>query len=141
VSFSISAHTDEARRASTWLGKEGSERGIPTEHLWRLDVCVNETLANIIAHGAARVQSTPICLRLDVHRSAGGGEASVTISDAGTAFNPLTVVPPERPRTLSEAEPGGHGLTLLRYFADALDYRYSEGHNHLTIYVHWDEAS
>ena len=100
---------------------------------------MTEALANVIAHGGAGTGSIPISLRLDVRRSESGGEASVTVSDAGTAFDPLTVPPKARPRTLAEAEPGGHGLTLLRQFADALDYSYSEGQNHLTIHVRWNE--
>jgi anti-sigma regulatory factor (Ser/Thr protein kinase) len=139
VGFSIRVDSSEARRASTWLGETGSARGIPAEPLWRLDLCVTEAFANVIAHGGAGAGSSPICLRLDVGRSASGGEASVTVSDGGTAFDPLTVPPIPRARALAEAEPGGHGLALLHHFADALDYAYSEGQNHLTIHVRWNE--
>lgn len=139
VDCSIRVDSGEARRASTWLGEAGSARGIPVEPLWRLDLCVTEALANVIAHGGAGTGSIPISLRLDVRRSESGGEASITVSDAGTAFDPLTVRPKARPRTLAQAEPGGYGLTLLRQFADALDYSYSEGQNHLTIHVRWNQ--
>jgi len=143
VESSIRVDSSEARRASTWLGETGAAGGIPAEPLWRLDLCVTEALANVVAHGGAGPGAAapmgPICLRLDVRRSADGGEASVTVSDGGAAFDPLTVPPKARPRTLAEAEPGGQGLTLLRQFADALEYSYSEGHNHLTINVRWNE--
>ena len=75
-----------------------------------------------------------------MHHNSSCGAASVTISDTGTAFNPLTMVPAERPRAPAEAQPGGQGLALLRCFADALDYRHGEGHNHLTIKVRWEGA-
>jgi anti-sigma regulatory factor (Ser/Thr protein kinase) len=139
VDFSIRVDSSEAWRASTWLGEAGSTRGIPAEPLWRLDLCVTEALANVIAHGGAGAGSRPICLRLDVRRGASGGEASVTVSDGGTAFDPLTAPPKARPRTLAEAEPGGQGLPMLRQFSDALDYSYSEGQNHLTIHVRWNQ--
>ena len=139
VQLSIRADSDEARRASTWLGEAGSARGIPEDPLWRLDLCMTEALANVIAHGGAGAASSPIGVRLEVRPSESGGEASVTVSDRGAAFDPRTAQPKPRPRTLEEAEPGGHGLTFLRRFADALDYSYSEGQNHLTIHVRWHQ--
>lgn len=140
TNFSIRADPSEAHHASTWLGEAGSARGVPEDPLMRLDLCVTEALANVIAHGGAGARANPIHLRLDVRRSANGGAASVTVSDAGTAFDPLQAPPMARARTLAEAEPGGHGLLLMARFADALDYSYGEGQNHLTIHVRWNHA-
>jgi anti-sigma regulatory factor (Ser/Thr protein kinase) len=140
VNLSIRADSSEARRATTWLGEAGTAGGIPSEALWRLDVCATEALANVITHGGAGVESTPISLELAVHPRDGGGEAVLTVSDAGIAFDPLKVPPKARPRTLAEAEPGGQGLIMLRHFADALDYSYRDGQNHLTIHVRWDQG-
>lgn len=137
--FSIRVDSSETRRASTWLGEAGSARGIPADPLLRLDLCVTEALANVIAHGGVRARASPIRLRLDVRCSASGGGASVTVSDAGAAFDPLKAPPKARRRTLAEAEMGGYGLLLMGRFADALDYSYSEGQNHLTIHVRWDQ--
>jgi anti-sigma regulatory factor (Ser/Thr protein kinase) len=139
VNLSIRVDSGEVAHASTWLGETGAARGIPAEPLSRLDLCVTEVVANVIDHGGAGTASNPIYLRLDVHRSADGGEASVIVSDAGARYDPLTVPSRPRPRTLSEAQPGGLGLLILRQFADALDYSYSEGQNHLTIRVRWNE--
>ena len=139
ATISIRADSTEAQRASTWLSEAGSARGVPADSLGRLDLCVTEVLANVIAHGGAGASASPIHLRLEVSRSVSGGAVSVTVSDAGTAFDPLKVIPKARPRTLAEAEPGGHGLTLLRRFSDTLEYSRSEGQNHLTIRVHWNQ--
>lgn len=139
ANFSIRADSSEAQLASTWLGEAGSVRGIPADPLLRLDLCVTEALANVIEHGGAGASAGPVHLRLDVRRSASGGAASVTVSDGGTAFNPLEAPPKVRTRTLAEAKVGGHGLILMARFADALDYSYSEGRNHLTIHVRWDQ--
>ena len=136
--FSIRVDPGEARRASEWLGEAGLARGIPADPMWRLDLCVAEALANVIAHGGPGAAAGSISLRLDVRCGAAGGGASVTVSDTGVAFDPRTVPPKPRPRTLAEAEPGGQGIPLLRQFADALDYSYSDGRNHLTIHVRWD---
>jgi len=139
ANFSIRVDSSDAQRASTWLGAAGSARGIPADPLLRLDLCVTEALANVIAHGGAGASASPIHLRLDVRCGASGGAASVTVSDAGIAFDPLEAPPKARTRTLVEAEVGGYGLLLMARFADALDYFYSEGRNHLTIHVRWDQ--
>lgn len=136
VDYSIDS--SEAWRASAWLGEAGPARGIPAEPLSRLDLCLTEALANVIDHGGAGTRANPIHLRLEVQSSGSGGEAAITVSDAGIAFDPLSAPPRPRPRTLAEAEPGGLGLAMLREFADALDYSYSEGRNHLTIRVRWN---
>lgn len=139
ANFSVRVDSSEVQRASTWLREAGSARSIPADPLLRLDLCVTEALANVIAHGGAGASARPIRLRLDVRCSARGGAVSVTVSDAGTAFDPLASPPKARTRTLAEAEMGGHGLLLMGRFADALDYSYSEGQNHLTIHVRWDQ--
>jgi len=139
ATLSIRVDSSEAEHASTWLGEAGSLRGIPADPLLRLDLCVTEALANVIMHGGAGASAGPIRLRLDVRCSASGGAASVTVSDAGTVFNPLEARPKPRTRTLAEAEVGGHGLLLMARFADARDYSYSDGQNHLTIHVRWGQ--
>lgn len=137
MDYSLRVDSGEAWRASHWLGEAGRSQGIPAETLSRLDLCVTEVVTNAIDHGGAGSGSSPIHLRLDVHGNGNGGEAAVTISDGGSAFNPLTAPLKERPAALDKAEPGGLGLVMLRRFADALDYSYSDGQNHLTIRVRW----
>jgi len=137
--FSIRADSGELPRVSAWLRNTGPARGMPAEPLWRLDLCLTEALANVIDHGGAAAASSRIDLRLEVRSTGSGGEAAIAVSDAGAAFNPLTAQPKPPASTLAEAEPGGQGITLLRRFADALDYSYSEARNHLTIHVRWNQ--
>jgi serine/threonine-protein kinase RsbW len=141
VRFSLRIASSEARKATTWLNEACTAQNIPADSLWRLDLCVTEALANVLAHGGAAAGASPIELLLHVRRGANGGGASVTISDAGNAFDPLTAPVKPRARSLAEAEPGGQGLPMLRRFADALNYSHEEGRNHLTIQVRWPETA
>lgn len=99
---------------------------------------LNEVLANVILHGGANALSSPVGLRMEVAADAKGGKAGVTVSDAGIAFNPLSVAEKPLPRTLAEAAPGGLGLVMIRRFSDWLDYRREDGRNHLTFGTHWE---
>jgi len=135
--LSIRADATEVSRASAWLEKTGLEHGVPAEQISHLDQCLNEALANIITHGGPAARSSPIRLSLYVHCDAGSGQAAVTVSDSGIAFNPLAYRQKPGPQTLAETEPGGLGIVMMHGYADDIRYRYGEGRNHLTFRVLW----
>jgi len=110
---------------------------VPPDCAERLQSCLNEVLANVITHGGATALLAPIRLLFKCGPDAGSHAASVTVSDAGVAFNPLTVTPKLLPKTLEEASPGGLGLVMIRRFSDWLDYRHDDDHNHLTFGARW----
>lgn len=138
--LAITAHTSEVRNASAWLEHAGAERGVPAEPLWRLELCLNEALANALTHGGESMRGGKVKLKLQVVRRTGNAEARVTVSDAGEAFDPLVIEPRRAPSTLADAKPGGLGVPLLRRFADELDYRRVDGRNQLTFGVRWEET-
>ncbi len=140
MEMAIDADADDFRRASGWLERACLERGVPVNEIGRLDICVNEILANILAHGGERARSTPILLRFATQEDFPAREALVTVVDAGKPFNPLDAQVTERPRTLAEAEPGGLGLSMIRGSADSLSYRYLDDRNHLSVGVRWSEV-
>lgn len=135
----IRAEGGEVRRASAWLADVCCKYGVPSNEIARLDVCLNEALANIVAHGNNAAFSAPVTLYLSV-RDERPAKALLTVSDAGEAFDPLGVLPRVRPKSLAEVQPGGLGLQMIRNSADSLNYRYSEGQNQLTFGVHWSEC-
>jgi anti-sigma regulatory factor (Ser/Thr protein kinase) len=139
--LAITADLDEVRRASRWLEQAGNERGIPSEQILRLDLCLNEVLANIISHGGLDPLSPPVQLSLYVRCSADTHEAVMTVTDTGIPFDPLAYQQKPRPQSLSEAEPGGLGIMMMRDAADAISYRHSEGRNCLAFRVGWDDAA
>jgi anti-sigma regulatory factor (Ser/Thr protein kinase) len=134
---SIPADTKEVRHASDWVGMACEERGVPPAEIGRLDICLNEALANILAHGGDAARAAPVLLRLAVRRDTVAGEAELTVSDAGPAFDPLAFSSSGKPGSLAEAEPGGLGLKMIRNSADHLEYRHLDGRNHLSFGVRW----
>ena len=141
--LTIRGDTWDARRASVWLASVALAQNVPREQIVRLDHCLDEALANVIAHGGPTALASPVRLQFGVRRSQGTCTAELSVADAGVAFDPSTF-PPEatpRPASLAEAKPGGLGLLMIRDFSDDLSYRRSEGRNHLTITVSWTEAA
>lgn len=139
--LSISADAAEVRKASAWLETVCLERDVPAEQIGRLDLCLNEALANIIAHGGPGAQSSPVQILFRLHRQPYANEAAVTVTDSGVAFDPLADQSKPLPETLGEAEPGGLGLTMLRNFSDGMGYSHVEGRNQLTLSVRWTQES
>ena len=137
--FLLRADVDEVRNASAWLESTCLDHGMPEEQARRLDLCLNEALANIISHGGPSAQKAPVHILLNLHRSSDGNEAAVTVTDTGVEFNPLSHRPKPRPQTLDEAVPGGLGITMMHNFSDAMSYRYAEGRNQVTFTVRWAE--
>lgn len=137
ASFSTQANADGARQASEWLERNCSERGLPSDQLFRLDTCLTEAFANIIDHGGDGALACPVELSLDTGTFAQSNRAILSISDTGRPFDPLTHATKPLAATLEEAMPGGLGLTMIRKFSDNLAYAYQDGRNHLTVIVEW----
>jgi len=138
VELTIGANGAEVRRASEWLDTACRQRDVPQALVERLVLCLNEVLANVITHGGRTALSAPIKLRLEVSLDQDYSKASVTVSDAGMAFNPLAVPKRILPKTLDEALMGGLGLVMIRRCSDWLHYRHEDGHNHLTFGTRWN---
>ena len=136
--LTIGANGAEVRRASEWLDTTCRQRDVPQPLAERLIMCLNEVLANVISHGGRTALSAPVRLLLEVRLEQDCSKASVTVSDAGMAFDPLSVPKRVAPKTLAEAAPGGLGLVLIRRCADWLDYRREDGRNHLTFGARWN---
>ena len=136
--LTIIANGAEVRRATEWLAATCRQRDVPQALVERLGLCLHEVLANVITHGGRTALAAPIRMLLEVRLDPERGKASVTVTDAGMAFNPLSVPNRILPKTLAEASSSGLGLVMIRRFSDWLDYRHENGHNHLTVGMRWD---
>lgn len=139
--LAIPADLAEIRRASAWLETAGRECKVPAEHILRLDLCLNEALANVIGYGGLDALSSPIRLSLSAQGGIDSGVATLTVTDAGVPFDPLAYQPKPMPMSLDEVEPGGLGILMMRDAADVVAYRYSEGCNQLTFEVRWPSVA
>lgn len=141
VELSINADGDGLGQASAWLDASGLKLHVPQEQIRRLDLCLNELIANIIAHGGPSARGSAVELQFQVSGQPGTNEAHLVVSDAGSAFDPLVYKSKPRPKSLDEAVPGGLGLMMMHEFSDKLSYQYREGRNQTTFSVHWDAES
>ncbi len=140
LTLSVQPSAQEIRRCSLWLTECCEQQGVPADATGKLELCLNEVLANLIEHAGAATSGRPVALALEL---ADGGErrlVTLTVIDEGPAFNPLAVSRSPLPRTLQEAEPGGLGLLLVRRFMDERSYERSEGRNMLKLGIYWSQG-
>ena len=135
--LSLSAEYAKIRNASTWLAQTCADLSVPISEINRLDICLNEALANIIEHGGCEVKLSPIKLKIQIVHDSLSNVLTVTLSDKGKPFNPLTYKQKNRANQLEDAVPGGLGLTMMKEFSDELNYTYSNESNHLSFSVRW----
>lgn len=126
------------RQASQWLADHGKYHEIPAGKFDSLDLFLNEALANVLDHGGPQAIAMPVNVHFSCSRLSSQCEATVTVVDAGTAFNPLAASSKVPAQSLDEAVPGGLGIHLMRSFADDLHYSYRDDRNHLSFTVRWD---
>jgi anti-sigma regulatory factor (Ser/Thr protein kinase) len=135
--ISIRGDSAEVRRSSLWLEEACHRRNVPADQIMRLNLCLNEALANVISHGGPKALNAPIHLRLSLEESTDQQTAVLSIVDSGACFDPDDTTAKPAPSSLSEAEPGGLGLIMMRSFADELNYHREEEQNRLMIIVRW----
>jgi anti-sigma regulatory factor (Ser/Thr protein kinase) len=135
--LTLRADASAGPHASEWLEALCGENGVPREHVDRLLLCLDDALANVLAHGGPTALSNPIQLRFEMHDDPESRTASVTLSDAGIPFDPVSAPEKALPKTLDDALPHGRGLQMIRASASVLRYRREEGRNHLTFGTRW----
>jgi sigma-B regulation protein RsbU (phosphoserine phosphatase) len=138
VELEVPAHLSVLRQVSAWLESHAISWAIPEEILPRLDLCLNEVVANCVTHGGPGVTLEPLAIQLSLASSHDQTLVTLSVADSGRAFDPTSAIPKARARSLEEAVPGGLGLGMMRQSASRLAYRRSNGHNHLDILFQFD---
>lgn len=96
-----------------------------------LTLCADEALNNIVSHAFTPGHPAAIHLTLRQTRR----KSACTLPTTAPPTTPRRLFPPLA-RSLDDAQPGGHGLRLMRHFMHALSYQRRDGWNHLTLTSH-----
>ena len=101
--------------------------GIPAETYEDLRLAVEEALVNIISYAYTDNRSHDITVELDDS----GDAVSITLTDTGCAFNPLTYRPEVSDKP--DYSEGGMGIAILKSLTDKQEYHRIKQHNILTV--------
>lgn len=117
------------RRLARWVQDISHHLALPDDIAFRLDLCLEEAVHNIIKYG----YSDQGPHQIDVKISYDADSLALEVEDGGIAFDPLSVPVLVRPATLVEAKIGGWGVHLIRHFSDRCYYERREEKNHLNL--------
>ncbi len=112
-----------------WLRVVFNQNNLPTDLLYKFDLCANEAVTNIISYAFDDTVEHKITLNFSENDS----NVSLKIIDYGKPFNPLEKTPHLQPKTVEDASIGGLGIDLIRHYMDACCYRRKDDKNVLTI--------
>jgi serine/threonine-protein kinase RsbW len=135
--MSIAADPEEFSQASAWMADVGRANGMPTEEISRLDICMNEALSNVLAHGESPGTRSTVDIRFELQHQGALATAVLTVIDVCKPFNPLSHVTRPPPSRIEEAEPGGLGIAMMRVYADEIRHQFLDGRNELGFTVRW----
>ncbi|AOB26178.1 MULTISPECIES: ATP-binding protein [Bordetella] len=130
LELSVTATT--ATDALYWLEHIARRDGWSAHLRFTLTLCADEALNNIMSH--ASTPGYPTAIHLALRQT--GQEVRLHIADNGAACDPTQASSPPLARSLDDAQPGGHGLRLMRHFMHAISYQRRDGWNHLTLTSH-----
>ena len=97
--------------------------------IYGVELVLEEILVNAIAYAFPAGGEHAIEVTIEVRPDM----LQLRFEDQGPAFDPLHAPVPAAPTALTQAQPGGRGLLLVRKFARTAEYRRSHGRNQLTI--------
>ena len=140
AALEVPAHLSVLRQVSAWVEAQAVDWCIPEEILPRLDLCLNEVVANCVTHGGPDVMQAPLGLQLSLAASHAQTLVTLSIADSGSPFDPTSAAPKTRAASLADATPGGLGLVMMRENANRLVYRRSGGRNHIDMLFQFDNA-
>ncbi len=127
--LTLTSSRSASSQASAWARSLAEGAGLPEERVYALDLCIVEMVSNVVDHSYGGAGGE---IRVDLGLS--GDAATVTITDAGPAFDPLSVAAPATPASLDDATVGGYGTHMVRSPADDCRYERRDGRNIFTAH-------
>ena len=138
--LSLAIDQDTLAKALAWLDAVGQQAGWAERDLFKLRLCLDETLTNITLYsheGVPPEASEPMVeLRIGQERDT----VILEIQDNGNEFDPTAQTPRELDDSLEDARIGGHGLRLMRHYLDDIRYERRDGRNCLSLVASIDSA-
>lgn len=133
--LTVKASTDNLPAVLGFIDEELEAVGASMKMLFQIDLAVEELYVNI-ANYAYPSNNGDVTIQFDYY----GNPPMIEIRfiDQGNPFNPLNNVEPDITLSAEEREIGGLGVMMVKKSMDAVEYRFEENENILTIkkYLH-----
>lgn len=131
--------TDKLIDAQRFMMDWWQAHQFPEAARFPFDLALEELFVNVATHGRS-CSETPPTVRVSLTGTITDSHAKVTmtVSDDGAEFNPMTRETPSITATIHDRAIGGMGLHLTRTVMDAINYRHEDGFNVTTVSKKFD---
>ena len=140
LELTLPATTGSLDKIITFVDDLSRAGGLSAVRAGRLRLAVEELVTNSITHGygSTRGPWNEIMLEGCVEPF----EVWLRLSEDAPPFDPTrSHAPQDLDKPLAERTPGGLGLFLARQAVDRMAYDYSQGRNHVTVWVRREPTS
>lgn len=138
--ISLPVNTELVARALKWLQSIAGQQGWPGRTLFKLQLCLDETLTNIAMYGGGD-RPPPEGLQVKLRLLQDDARLALEVADNGVAFDPTARASRSLDSSLEDARVGGHGLRLLRHYLKDIRYERRDGWNRLTLLAIRDDPA
>lgn len=128
--FILNSRLSEIARVAEWVESLAARHCISDNIQLSINLCLEETLANVIRHGYADEPGHAVTIDFAVPRPA---FFLFTVEDQAPHFNPLEAPEKTALHPDEEFRVGGQGLRFLRRFADLLEYEATPAGNRMRM--------
>jgi anti-sigma regulatory factor (Ser/Thr protein kinase) len=138
--YSFVSSIEEISIACDWLDKLLNTFPISSEKIFQAQLCVQEILSNIHEYGAPRCDNNidrkstkkPVC-KVNLAVKLSNDRLIITVVDNSIPYNLLDEQIKRTHDSLETTVPGGHGIRLIRKYADTIIYSNENNENHINL--------
>ncbi|MDD1728634.1 MAG: ATP-binding protein [Methanospirillum sp.] len=124
----VPATIDAIEQVAMYLEEFLEKTEVPMMEATRIQLAVEEAVTNVVMHGYDD-SGGDVLIRLE----SSPAQIAITIIDAGAAFDPTTIPPPDVTADLDHRKIGGLGVHLIRSVMDEVRYARERDQNKLTL--------
>ncbi|MFT0548822.1 ATP-binding protein [Allopusillimonas ginsengisoli] len=132
ASLSLIPGPDTVAQGLAWLQSLAAQQQWPPKTSFKLELCLDEALTNVMLYGLKDRENEPASL-IELEVLQNGDALLIDIIDNGRPFDPTLEELSPLATSLDEAVIGGHGLRLMRHYLKDIQYHRTEEHNHLRL--------
>lgn len=123
--MSVGADPDGTEKVKAAFAEFARTYALPDGVRRSLNVALDELLANEVSHGTAGLGSGSLMVELELDQES----VTVTITDDGPQFDPLSQAAPDTTLSVEDRAIGGLGIHLVRELMDEVRYERQNDHN------------
>lgn len=116
----LRSRLSDLAQVPAWVDGLAARHSISANAQFAIDLCLEETLSNIIRHGYAGAEDCSLSLSFAVPYE---GTFELAVEDEAPGFNPLDAPEQAAMDTSDDMPVGGQGIRLVRQFADRIEYQ------------------